>query len=519
MSSSRIAKNTAALFARQLVVVAINLFAVRVLLDALGVEDFALYNVVLNLVLLASFLTAALTMIVQRYFSFAIGQTNADEAAQKPDGLKQVYDTSLVFCLLSIIIAVASLELAGAWFISNHLVVDAERQAAVGPLFQLLIVYFVSSTLVAFFSAIVLAKEEMHVFALLSVTNAVLKLAAAACASAFGPDRLVTFGALFAAAGVLTFILYFAWCVFRYAECAPRVPKPDLATFKDMLGFSGWTIFGQLTTVCRNQAVTILINQSFNPATVAARALAVSVAAQVLTFSSNFTMALHPPIIKAYAASHKDRLFELIFSGSKVTFFLVWIATLPLVALIPGILSLWLGDYPENTVIFTRLALIENAIMAISFPLMTAVRATGQVRSYELSLGSLQVLVLVLSYAAIKLGFSAVAVYVVAIFVNLIMFAVRLIIVRQLTQLSILVYAKVVLAPVVLVVITTTVPTILILHLSAGFAPASAIGMVSTAAILSLPALVILAFGLTGEERQAVRGIIKRKFQKQRAVP
>ena len=512
MSSSRIAKNTAALFARQLVVVAINLYTVRVLLDVLGVEDFALYNVVLNVALLASFLTAALTMIVQRYFSFAIGETAAPGAEKGPESLYRVHDTSLIFCALAIALAVIGLEIAGTWFISNHLVVAEPRQSAVGILFQLLILYFVANTLVSFYSAIVLAKEDMHVFAIVSVTNAVLRLVAAGSASVLGPDRLITYGALFCATAFLTFALYYVWCVRKYQECRPRALKLDLATLKDMLSFSGWTIFGQLTTVCRSQAVTILINQSFNPATVAARALAVSVAAQVLTFSNNFTMALHPPIIKAHAAAQKERLFELIFTGSKITFFLVWMATLPLVALMPGILSIWLGDFPEDTVIFTRLALIENAIMAISFPLMTTVRATGRVRNYELALGSLQVLVLVLSYAAIKLGYSAVSVYVVAIVVNLFMFAVRLVIVRGLTQLSILSYAKIVLVPVVLVVGTTSVMTAAILKLASGYTHSSAVSIIVVLAILVLPLVVIVALGLSSADRQALSGMIQRKF-------
>lgn len=515
MSSSRIAKNTAALFARQLVVVAINLYTVRVLLDVLGLDDFALYNVVLNVVLLASFLTAALTMIVQRYFSFVIGKTDVDQGTE---ALNRVYDTSLIFCALAIVMAVIGLEIAGIWFISNHLVVAEIRQSAVGILFQLLILYFVANTLVSFYSAIVLAREDMHVFAVVSVTNAVLRLAAAAFTGVLGPDRIITYGALFCASAVLTFALYYIWCVRKYQECRPRAPKLEVASLMDMLSFSGWTIFGQVTTVCRSQAVTILINQSFNPATVAARALAVSVAAQVLTFSNNFTMALHPPIIKAHAAAQSERLFELIFTGSKITFFLVWIATLPLVALMPGVLSIWLGDFPEDTVIFTRLALIENAIMAISFPLMTAVRATGRVRTYELALGSLQVLVLLLSYVSIKLGYSAVSVYVVAIVVNLIMFVVRLIIVRGLTQLSILSYAKIVLVPVVLVVGTTSVMTAAILKLTAGYPHSSAVPIIAVLAILGLPVVVIVALGLSAADRQTLFGMIQRKFFKRKVA-
>ena len=78
MSSGKLAKNTAVLFARQMVILALNLYTIRALLAALGINDFALFNVIANLVMLSAFLPGALQMITQRYFSVAIGQADPE---------------------------------------------------------------------------------------------------------------------------------------------------------------------------------------------------------------------------------------------------------------------------------------------------------------------------------------------------------------------------------------------------------------------------------------------------------
>lgn len=44
--STRIAKNTVLLYVRMLVVMIINLYTVRLVLNALGIEDYGIYNVV-----------------------------------------------------------------------------------------------------------------------------------------------------------------------------------------------------------------------------------------------------------------------------------------------------------------------------------------------------------------------------------------------------------------------------------------------------------------------------------------
>jgi len=230
--------------------------------------------------------------------------------------------------------------------------VAPDRLDAAILMFRAYFVFALLKMFSTFFAAVIMAHEEMRIFAVISVLEAVLRLGAALALTMTPYDKLVTFGALFSAIEVLICLIFAITVMRRYKECSFRVPRLNKAMLLAMLRFSGWTIFGQVTTISRNQAITILINQAFNPATVAARALAVSVGAQVLMFSNNFSLALNAPITKAWAAEKYDEMYGLIYFGSKIAFYLVWALTLPIIATLPGILTLWLGEYPAETVTF-----------------------------------------------------------------------------------------------------------------------------------------------------------------------
>lgn len=425
----KIAKNTAALFARQIVLALISLYTVRLLLQGLGIPDYGTLNATLSVAMLLSFVTGSIGMITQRYLAFAIGEGSRAN-------IKRYYDTCLFMTIASAVLIVTLLETAGFWFVSRQMVIAPDRYEAVSLLFQLLILQVALGTITSFHSSVILAHEDMHVFALFSILGAVLRLGAAFSIAFFASDTLVTYGLLLLSSVLVVMLAQWAWCARRYEECAPGRFSIDFVTLREMLGFTRWTLFGQFTSVCRTQAITLLINQSFNPATVAARALSFTIYSQVQTFSQNFTSALNPPITKAYASGNRAQTFSLIILGSRLAFFLSWIVTLPLIALLPGILNLWLGSYPAETVLFSRLALVEGLILSISFPLMAAARAVGDMRAYELILGGLQILVLVLSWLLVRGGFPAYWIFLVAIGINIVMFFVRLGLTSRLARFS-----------------------------------------------------------------------------------
>lgn len=444
MSNRRILKNTLVLHGRQIVMILISLYTLRLVFNALGVEGFGIYTVVAGIVALASFLPGAMSSATQRYFSFALGQN--DKAA-----LTKIFSVNLLIYVGICFIALAILQSAGLWFVHESLNVPAEKVEAAKILYQISILTFISTLLASPFMAIIIAHEEMEIYAYISIYEAIVKLFAAIVITFTPWEKLTTYGLALLIASVTSTMIYLVVCRKRYPACTFVLTSVDRTTFKEILSFTGWTLFGQLSTVARNQAVTILLNQAFNPVVAAARAIAVTVAGQVIIFANSFNASLYPPIIKHYAANQKEEMFSIIIWGSKLTFFLMWIFALPLYLEMETILRLWLVTPPPEAVYFSQLALIEAVIVAISLPLTTAARAPGQMRLYELTIGSIQLLILLVSWILVSQGHRAESVFYVAIGANILMFYIRLRLVSSLTGLIAPVFLKKVIQPVLMV--------------------------------------------------------------------
>lgn len=433
----------------------VSLYTVRVVLNVLGVEDFGIYHVVGGLVTLFGFLSAAMGSASQRYFSHAIGQN--DQAL-----LKSVFSVNILIYAAISLFALLALETVGLWFVYNHLEVPAERFDAAVTVFHLSALTLVANMLTAPFNAMIIAHEDMHLYAYLSVFDAVIKLLAVSMLPFLPGDKVVVYGIIMLAIGILNTLIYFLISKRRYAECQLRNFNFDRKLAREMVGFTGWTLFGSLTTVGRNQAITILLNQFFNPVVVAARVIAVNVASKANLLSQNFNVGLYPSIIKSYAAGERREMYELIFNGSKITFFLMWLLALPLFLEMEALLALWLGDAPPYAVLFARLTVVETLLMAISHPLATAARAPGKMALYEGTLGTMQLFVFFGAWLVLQLGAPPEGVFIVAIVMNALMFFTRLWLVRRLIGISILEFLKRVAVPVLFVVSLSAMPAALV---------------------------------------------------------
>ncbi len=429
-TQKRIAKNTLILYCRLLLTVGVSLYTVRVVLNTLGVEDYGVYSVVGGLVALLAFLPLAMASATQRYFSFALG-------AKDEEKLRTTFTVNWVLYACIALLALLVLETAGLWYVKEHLRIPAARVDAVSELYHYSVLIFMASIFTSPFMAIIIAHEDMQIYAYVSIVEALLKLFVTYLLVHLPGDKLPLYGLLLFAVAVLNAAIYIGICMRRYAECQFRVFYWNKTLLREILGFTGWTLFGQLTTVVRSHAVTILLNQMFNPAVVAARAIALQVRNQTTMFSQNFNTSLYPPIIKSWAAGDKEEMYSLVFTGSKITFFLMWLLALPLFIEMDVVLALWLKSPPEGTALFARLALAESLIAAISLPLMTAARASGKVRLYELTLGAMQLAIFPASWLVLKVWQEPWMVFGVAVMVNALMFVARLLIVNYLVGLPV----------------------------------------------------------------------------------
>lgn len=500
--NKRIAKNTLLLYLRMLVTLGVSLYTVRIVLNTLGVEDYGLYNVVAGVVALLSFLPGSMASATQRFFSHALGE-------QDQGKLNQIFGVNALIYLGIGVIALAVLNTGGIWFVENQLKVPEDRLDVLLSLFFITVFTFFLTILKSPFMAIIIAHEDMKIYAYMAIVNALLKLAAVFLLVYASGDKILVYGTLLLGVSFIDTMIYLIICFRKYTECQLKHIRWNSVLAKEVLGFTGWTLFGQLTTVARGAAITVLLNQYFSPVVVAARAIAVNISSQSNMLANQFNTSLYPPIIKAYASNEKKEMFSLITNGSKATFFLMWILALPIFLEMENILTLWLKDPPQYSVEFARLTLVEGLIFAISLPLTTAARAPGKMAAYESILGFLQFSIFVTSWMLLNAGFGPESVFIVAIFVNLLMFGIRLIIVGRLTGLPVISYLRQTLPPIIKVVLVSIALPLLFVNIFPSGLVYLAITILLT---LAVTATSIFYLGLTFSVRQKVVTAISNKI-------
>lgn len=391
-----IAKNAIALYFRMVVTMLMGLYTSRVILHALGVEDYGIYNVVGGFVSMFSLMSGSLQSAVSRYLIFELGKGNIGR-------LKKVFSTSLyVLGALSLLVLFAT-ETFGLWYLENKMVIPADRYDAAFWVFHISVFTFILSLVNTPYTASVISHERMGVYAYISVIDAVFKLLISYMVFYSPIDQLVYYALLLCFVSVLYQCYYVWYCKRHFEECHFKMIF-DRDLFKGMFSFAGWNFIGSSAAVLRTQGANLLLNAFGGPVVNAANGIANTITNVVSMFVSNFTQAFNPQITKRYAAAEYESLMKLLIYGSKYSFYLMFLLALPVMINTNFILTLWLGIVPEHTVLFARWTFIFLLAESISRPIITAKNATGQIRNYQIVVGGVLLTMLPLSYISLKIG-------------------------------------------------------------------------------------------------------------------
>lgn len=453
IDQKRIAKNTLLLYVRMIVVMLVGLYTSRVVLDALGKEFFGIYDAVAGIVLMASFISETMLSACQRWYAFEMGRGNHNE-------LNRTFCISFtIFFIITAIIAILA-ETAGGWFLENKMNVSGHIVAAKW-VFHFSVISFCIQILRFPYQGIVVAKEKMKVYAYLSLVEVIINLSIAfalAHTSDIKEDRLILYAALMVGAQLLVSAFYWLYCKLFYTECHYRFVF-DMSKFKEMFSYAGWNMIGSCADVFKSYGLGILINVAFGPIASAAKAIASKVYYTIRQLNANFFSAVRPQLVKSYAAGEVAEMRNLICQSTRISFFLLFVAALPIFLEVDFILPLWLRgrNVPAESYIFTRLLVIECLLNALVSPLASSIQATGKVRNYQIVIGLTLLLILPVAYLGINwFGFPAESVFMVSIVMTLITQVLRTLFVRKQIGLLISDYLKKAILPITIVVLVSS---------------------------------------------------------------
>lgn len=447
--NKRIAKNTLLLYARMLYSLFISLFTSRVILAALGFEDYGLYNVIGSVVTMFVFMRSAMGNSVHRFITYAIGK--GDEKK-----ISDIFSMSLMIHTGLAVLIVLLCETAGLWFLNTQMTIPEGRDIAANWVFQFSVIACAISVICVPYDAEIIAHEKMGIFAFIQILQSTLNLAIVFAVKYYSHDKLIFYAFLLLVVQVFNRIIYGFYCKKHFPETKFHVVK-DRTLFKEMTGFAGWSLIGNMAYIGYTQGLNLILNVFFGPTVNAARGIAFQVQGAIKGFVANFQMAVNPQITKSYAQKDFNRLHSLIFTSSKFSYFLLLCMVLPIAIESDVILFAWLGKIPEYTIPFVILTLSIMLLDPLSNPINDAINATGSIKQYQLVEGGTLLLIVPIAYVAVKLGSNPIYVFLVQFVVAYIVQILRLFLVCHKIHMPIRVYCQKVIYRIVLVTVVSII--------------------------------------------------------------
>jgi len=498
---NKIVKNTLYLYSRQLFTLFLSLYTSRLTLQVLGVTDFGIFAAVGGVTAFLAILTSSLSNSTQRFLTFALGKKDHELLNRAYiSGVEIHISLSLLLLLLA--------ETIGLYFFYTKMVLPTDRLDISFWVFQFSILTVIVNIITAPHYAEIVAHEDMGVFALFSVFDAILKLSSVTLLFYISYDRLFVYSVFVFVIQAILRTSILAYCKWKYAECYLKMFF-DRQLCQSMLSLTSWNFVSNLGVMGFVQGTNIMLNTFFGTAINAAYSISFQAYFGIRNFTSSFQLASNPQIVKLYSEDNLEEMKKLLMSVCKFSFYLVFILSFPIIMNSDLILSVWLKDVPTHTQHFFILLLAFSYFEVIGYPLDIAAQATGNVKNYSIAVCCLYLSILLFSYVAYQLGAIPETIIYVAIILAFISIVVRAIFLQNLIKMRLYIFfKKSLLKP--LEVILVVCPIIVFLKIMLGSLAITA-SLLFFFAIFLFEVAVIYMIGLEGEERKLTKDYF-RKF-------
>ena len=499
--TKRIVSNSFMLFLRIFFITIINLYSVKYVLKGLGIDDYGVYNAVSGIVLTSSFVILVLSTSIQRFYSFAFGKKDQSLIAN-------LFSASCNIIILLSFVILLLLETIGLWYVNCKLNVPIDRIDAVNYVYQFATLAFIFTLLLVPFTAIIFSHEDMGIYAALSCVDYGFRFIVAVLIAVSPIDRLVFYSAGLLVIAVIMFLSYALITPLKYKECRYKFIK-DKQIYKDLLSFSGWTMYGALAGTGMIQGSILILNSFFGTFANAAFAVANQLYNAFSSLSNSIVLSFRPAMIRAYAEDNSKYLQGLFYLNNKVILYLTACVAIPFFFEMEFILTHWLSEITPEMVIYSQLFIVYAVLIVMHNPITTMVQSTGKIKKYQLLVQTITLLSLPLAIILFELNFPSYYMFISIIVCCVVAHVFRLYCLKGLfVEFSVLKYLKTIILPGIIIVSLTSLAVWLqYCNISNEIVRFFSI-------CISSPMLVLLlafGLGLSNYERKTLVNFIKKK--------
>lgn len=405
-NNKRIAKNTLYLYFRMLVFLLIGLYTGRVTINALGIHDYGLMNVVGGVMAFINYFSSLLSQGTSRFLTVGLGKGNMN-------ALKNIFSACATIHIALAVFTVLLGETVGLWFVNTQLTIDPNRMFAANYIYQLSLFSAFLGIVQTPYIACITSHEKMSTFAFMSIVDVALKLVIVMMLLYIDTDKLLMYSTFYFVVNILMFCMYRIYCLRQFEECNMHLHW-DSKLYKEIWNYVGWNSIGTFAFMANSQGITVLLNIFFSTIVNAARGIATTVSNQVSGFVMNFQTAATPQIMKYYATGEYEQMNKLVSNTAKYSSYLLILIGLPVFIETEFLIRLWLGNVPEYVVPFVRITLIELFFRSVDFPIGAGIHAFGKMKLPNITSSLAYLSVLPLTYIFLHFGASPIVAYIVA---------------------------------------------------------------------------------------------------------
>lgn len=433
---SRVVINSSVMYLRMILIMLLNFYISRLVINYLGSELYGLVNIITGFVILVSFFTTVLESTAQRYISQSLALSGDTQAT---------ISTFLFINIVAALLVSIFVYALGYYYIENKLIQTVLSNDIIHKVFIYALLSFIVNLLSSPLMSIFISYEKVGYYAIFTFLEVIFKFTFLFYIPFDVDERVLYYSK------VLFFSIVFSRgiayiCALYVFKTINLVPKFDIIKAKDIFSFTSWNLVGSLAAISNNQGTNLIINLFFALTVSASRAIALQLNSAIIQVMNSVQIAINPQIFKSYASKDYTYLNNITILNGRVICFLSSVICVILVGNIDDLLNFWLGNYPEYLEDFITLMLVDIYIVSQTSALVTLVQASGRIMNYQLVVGGTMLVNLPLSYFLVSEFNDPLIFYMVPIFISSICLVQRLIFVSKLKVINVRSYCKRVIA-------------------------------------------------------------------------
>lgn len=410
--NKRIAKNTIYLYLRKIISIFLAFYAARLLLKALGVEDYGLYGLIGSVLAIFSSLRSLFSSSIQRYISIAKGSgENRKVQIIFSMGVKIHLWISVIFFILAEI---------GGFLIIPHLNISSSNIVPAHWIWQFSVLTTIVTIMTVPYDALIIANERFDAYALFAVIESILRFAIVLLLFLDDGSRVVLYAVLMFFVSLLVRLLNWYYCKKHFGDEAKYCRKIDKTVLKEMSAFAGWQFFGNMGYALQNSGSNIVLNLFGGTIANAARSIAYQVMGSVAQFIGDINVSFQPRTMMEFSKGNIIKFYQLLFLSAKTTFLICGILAFPIIMFTPSILSVWLNEVPDNSIPFIRWIMIYIMIRSLHSMFDLFFKTCGRLKKYQTWEFFCLLSNVPLSWFSLKIGFPLWSVFCIMSIVELI---------------------------------------------------------------------------------------------------